>query len=120
MNKARKYAAVGLAVGTLSGLALTGCAGGASPIGPSAAQSPVAKALAVPAANVTANQLAVGDISALGAHGRENIFVVCYQGDGSFTQLSVTVMGMAGAVQHCLKVLNGRVGGVTNAPPPLP
>ena len=119
MKKARKYAAVGLAVGTLSGLALTGCAGGASPIGPSEMQSPVAKALAVPTANVGANQLAVGgSMSALGAHGRENVYVVCYQGDGSYTQLSVYVMGMPEAVLHCLKVLNGRVGGVTSAPPP--
>jgi hypothetical protein len=117
MNRTGKSAVTGLAIGALCGLVLTGCAGTASPIGPSAMNQPGGAGL--PTINGSLSQRSLGDLSSLAqGQGAENRFLVCYPPDGSFHQLSVHVLGMSGAVQHCLKVMNGRVGGVIRSPVP--
>jgi hypothetical protein len=75
--------------------------------------------MAAPSPDTPISQRTMDGISALAEGlGAENRWVACYPGAGGYVQLSVHAMGMAGAIRHCLKDLNGRVNGVIR--PPLP
>jgi hypothetical protein len=120
MNREPKCVEGGLAIGVLCAMALIGCAGNTSPISPSTLRPALgANTMAAPSLDTPISQRTTDGMSALAQGlGAENRWVACYPGAGGFVQISVHAMGMAGAIRHCLKDLNGRVDGVIR--PPLP
>lgn len=112
---------IGVGLAWVCIVALAGCVGNASPTAPSAARTSDVSASGTSVRSaVGIGQAAADGPSLAGGSGREDRYVVCYPGNGGYSQLSVHSMGMSGAVQYCLKVLHGRVGGVVRAPSPQP
>ena len=100
-------------------MACVGC-GRTSPIGPGTVSA--TRPSDVQAATAPSERRPVSnDLSTLGGPAAEGRFLICVLGDGSQTQLSLTVWGMPGAALHCLHAMNGRVHGIVSAPaPPAP
>jgi len=115
----RSRRTIGIVIGVACTMVCAGC-GRTSPIGPEnvgPARAASVQAAAAPSEHRTLSN----DLSTLGERAGEARFLVCVLGDGSQTQLSLTVWGMPGAALHCLNAMNGRVHGIVSAPaPPIP